>query len=207
MSDFPENFDSVTQPLLPENLGEAGAQAVKLLHEKGYEVHSGLTAEFAEQILLMSRETSIHEYCPKDQSERFANHSATKNWLSKKRAMFLLLKKVNNGVQLAGYGWSGAGHSSEVPGGATTFALRIGEAHQGQGLAAPFSQAIIAATAAQYGAKDFWLETWASNSGAVHVYHKVGFVNVAEQPGERQQSNGEKVSDTRIYMSLPNSLL
>jgi ribosomal protein S18 acetylase RimI-like enzyme len=129
---------------------------------------------------------------------------ATEQWLTKQRAVFLLM---DQGGQLAGYGWVGASESELVPGGETTFALRIGEAGQGQGLATPYTQAMLTGAAALFGAKQFWLETWASNQGAVHVYHKVGFVDVAQVSGERPTTSGGMVADTRLYMSLPDGLV
>lgn len=207
MTDFPDKFDETTQPL-PDDLGQAGNEAARQLAERGYEVRAGLTTELAGQILTMSQEPSIREYCPKDSGERFADLESTKRWLSKGRAMFLLLERSDGGkLDLAGYGWSGAASSRHVPDGEITFALRVGEAGQGQGLATPFSQLILSSTAILYGAKNIWLETWASNGGAVHIYHKLGFTDVDKQPDRRLLPDGGTADDTRLYMSLPNELL
>lgn len=202
MKDFPDKFDQGTSSL-PEELGQAGDEVATKLSERGFEVRVGLTPELADQVRVMSLEPSIREYCPKDCSHRFKDRAAAEHWLNKKRAMFVLLKDG----QLAGYGWAGPGTSTYAPGGQNTFAVRLGEAGQGQGLAAPFSWLIIAASAALYGARNFWLETWGSNGGAVHIYHKLGFETVDEQPDERPTKDGKLVADTRIYMSLPNELL
>lgn len=206
MTDFPDKFDETTHAL-PDNLGQAGQEAVQKLAERGYEVQVGLTPELADQILTMSKEPSIREFCPKDCSQRFADQAATEHWLGKKRAVFVLLKRQGEELSLAGYGWAGPGSSSHAPGGDNTFAVRIGEAGQGQGLAAPFSWLIIAASAVLYGARDFWLETWASNGGAVHIYHKIGFETVDEQADTRPTRDGQQISDTRVYMTLANQLL
>jgi ribosomal protein S18 acetylase RimI-like enzyme len=208
MSDFPDKFEETVRSLPVAGLGQAGEEAVQKLAERGYEVKVGLTPEYADQILTMSHEPSILEFCPKDSSERFTDRAAAERWLAKKRAAFLLFKKEDSGaLSLAGYAWTGAGSSSHAPGGEVTFAVRIGEAGQGQGLAAPFSWLTVAGSAALYGARDFWLETWASNGGAVHIYHKIGFETVAEEPDKRLVPSGDKVPDTRVYMSLPNELL
>ncbi len=208
MMDFPDSFADETQKLNQDLLDEADAAAARQMEERGYEVHVGLTPAFAEAIAVMAEEAGIREYCPKDLSERFTDRAAAERWLSKKRSTFLLLKRMDDGsLALAGYGWAGTGSNDHAPGGKTTFALRIGEIGQGQGLAAPFSRLIIAATAALYGAADFWLETWGSNGAAVHIYHKLGFETVDEEPGERHSPGGERVPDTRIYMLLPNRLL
>lgn len=206
MTDFPTTFDDEVRPL-PQGLGQAGDEAVKKLEERGYEVRVGLTEELADRITVMSQEPSIREFCPKDCTQRFADREAAGHWLSKQRVVFLLMKKEEGRLSLAGYGWAGPGVSSHAPGGKNTFAVRVGQAGQGQGLAAPFSWLIIAGTAVLYGARDFWLETWASNGGAVHIYHKIGFVTVDEQVDERSSRDGKTIADTRVYMTLDNSLL
>jgi len=206
MIPFPDGFMEATQKLPEVRLGEAGTQAVQKLASQGYEVHVGLTPEFAEAVSIMAREPSIREYCPRDSGERFSDRASTERWLSKKRSMFLLLKRTDDKLSLAGYGWSGAGSSPHVPGG-ITFAIRIGKAGRGQGLSTPFSWLIVAGSAILYGARDIWLETWATNAGAVHVYHKIGFITVAEKPDERLLPDGGAVPDIRVYMSLPNELL
>ncbi|HEY5442613.1 MAG TPA: GNAT family N-acetyltransferase [Candidatus Saccharimonadales bacterium] len=204
MSDFPTGFSDNPTPLQD---GTLDSQAAELLAGQNCEVRLGLTPAYAEQILAMSQEPGIREYCPKDSSERFTDRAAAEHWLSKQRAVFLLLKKSGDELQLVGYGWAGPGYNEHVPEGETTFALRNGEAGQGQGLAAPFSRQIIVASAALYDAQNFWLETWASNGAAVHIYHKLGFATVSQAPGERPAADGSKVADTRIYMRLPNQLL
>jgi ribosomal protein S18 acetylase RimI-like enzyme len=207
MMNFPNKFGETTGPL-PDGLGQAAAEAAQQLAGRGFEVRLGLTTEFAREISAMALEPSIREYCPRDSGERFADLESAGRWLSKGRAMFLLLKRSDNDkLSLAGYGWSGAVSSPKAPGGEITFALRIGETGQGQGLATPFSRLILSASAVLYGAKNIWLETWASNGGAVHVYHKLGFTDVAEALDRRPLPNGGTIADTRIYMSLSNDLL
>ncbi len=208
MIDFPTTLEATTQALPIEALGEAGQQAVRQLAERGYEVRVGLTPELADQIAAMAREPSIREFCPNDYGGRFADRASTELWLSKRRATFVLVNKSDSDdLRLIGYGWVGLGSSPHVRGGEATFAIRIGEAGQGQGLATPFAKLIVDGSAAIYGAKNMWLETWQSNGGAVHVYHKIGFVDVNQEPSQRLSSNGEKIADTRLYMSLPNELL
>lgn len=202
MIPFPDHYDDALQAVPVEQMSEAGQQAVASLQGKGYEVQTGLTPEYADAIAAMSREPSIKEYCPKDSSERFTTRETTAQWLSKKRATYLLLQVLDNGEkQLAGYGWVGAKQTSQVPGGATTFSLRVGENHQGKGLATPFACALLAAAEAVYDAPHMWLETWASNAGAVHIYQKLGFTQVAEKADERPSVSGQMVADTRLYMT------
>lgn len=200
MSGFPNSFASQTQPLTADMFRGVYSEAAEELAQKGYEVCVGLTEEYADAIAEMSLQPSIKEYCPKDSSGRFASREATAEWIKKGRAVFLLVKSDDK--SLAGYGWVGSGTSAHVPGGETTFALRVGEQSQGQGLATPFSRLILAGSDVLYGAKKLWLETWQSNAGAVHIYHKVGFEDVHQHAGERATQNGGILTDTRLYMSL-----
>jgi hypothetical protein len=205
MSNFPTELDNGVRELPLERLGETGRQAAASLAEKGFKVVSGLTPEYLQPITAMAREPAMREYTPKDLAERFTNLDAARRWQSKGRLMFLLLKEEGNVV--AGYGWAGPGTSNKVPYGQTTFAVRIGQAGQGQGLAAPFSQLIILGSAVICGAEDYWLETWQSNGAAVHTYHKIGFKDVASEASSRITAQGENISDTRLFMDLDNSVL
>jgi ribosomal protein S18 acetylase RimI-like enzyme len=205
MPDYPMEFSDKLQNLS----SDMASASVDHISSRGFEVRLGLTPEYAEQIIKMAREPAIQEYCPNDIGSRFADMQATVQWLSKGRAVFLLLTKAesgNDGV-LAGYGWVGQGDTAHVPDGETTFAIRIGEIGQGQGLAEPFSRLMIEAATNLFSAKNIWLETWASNGAAVHVYHKVGFEDVASEASERPTADGGRVADTRLYMSLPNEKL
>lgn len=201
------SFSDKTTKISSDNLGPKAQAFWQQLSSQGLEVHMGMTTEVAKQILAMSGEPAIREYCPKDLSERFRNQAAAEKWLAKGRAFFMLYKRSGDRLVPLGYGWTGPAASQQVPAGQTTFALRIAEAGHGQGLAAPFSWVVIAVSAQLYGLEDFWLETWASNGAAVHIYHKLGFEDVTEVPSQRPRPSGESVQDTRIYMDLANQLL
>jgi RimJ/RimL family protein N-acetyltransferase len=208
MSNFPDTFVEETLPLTKAIVGESSAEAFDKLAHAGYEVHAGLNPEYASAIIEMALDPAIREYCPNDSGSRFKDQAAVEAWLGKKRGTFLLLKKESKGgLVLVGYGWAGDAVSSHVPGGETTFAIRIGKAGQGQGLAVPFAQMIVAGAAILYGAQKMWLETWGSNAGAVHVYHKIGFKDVDQQDDHRPTNDGETIADTRIYMSLADEFL
>ena len=202
MIPFPDSYDNELRPLPAEQMSEDGRAAIESLKTKGYEVQAGLTPEYADAIAAMALEPSIKEYCPNDSGSRFINRQTTADWLSKKRATFLLLHKSDNGqLELAGYGWVGAKQNLLISGGETTFSLRVSENHQGKGLAAPFSVSMLSAATAIYGAKHMWLETWESNGGAVHIYHKIGFTDVASKQEERPTATGQMVADTRLFMT------
>lgn len=206
MSDLPTSLASAARKLSFEGLGPNGQSAAERLKSAGFEIRRGLTPEYADQVLKMSKEPAIKEYCPKDSAERFSNRDAAAKWLAKGRAFYVLLKKDGADGQLAGYGWAGPGLNSHVAGGEVTFAVRIGLAGQGQGLAAPFSWLIIADAASEYGLRKFWLETWASNGAAVHIYHKLGFEDTDQVASERRRPDGTTIEDIRIYMSLADKL-
>lgn len=201
--EFPERLDEQTIPIDQQVQDSLSREALAQLQQKGFVVHSGLTAAYADAITVMAQEPAIKEYCPNDSLYRFTDRAAVERWLTKRRAVFLLLKQDAAGLQLAGYGWSGLEASDHVPDGRTTFAIRIGQLGQGQGLATAFAQIIINASVSLYGASNFWLETWASNTAAVHVYQKIGFQQLDEVSSERA-SHGGTIPDTRLFMTLPN---
>jgi GNAT superfamily N-acetyltransferase len=135
---------------------------------------------------------------------------AVEAWLSRQRLTFLLFKReVDGGLSPAGYGWIGIKDSSHVPNGQATFSLRVSEKHSGKGLAAPFSTVAIMASAAVFGVHGIWLEAWTSNGAAVHIYHKVGFVDVDAISEERSTTleGGGTIQDERLFMRFPNELL
>jgi ribosomal protein S18 acetylase RimI-like enzyme len=203
MSSFPTVFSEHLKPIDPQTLDTPGQEALKSLETKGYEVLVGLTPMYAEMVKQMSLEPSIRAYCPKDCAKRFADLPSTEAWLLKGRSAMLLFKKHDNGSEeLAGYGWSGLETNEHTPGGETTFALRVSESNQGQGLASPYAQVILSATRSLYGAEKFWLETWASNAGAVHVYEKLGFQLVDQVDSQRPLPDGSETPDRRLYMVL-----
>ena len=124
-------------------------------------------------------------------------------WLSKGRVLVTIWQDE----KIVGYGWAGNGTSARVESGENTFAIRLGSAASGKGLATHFARLIVEATSILFGLKDIWLETWQSNGGAVHIYHKIGFIDVAEEKSTRKKADGTEVEDVRLYMTLPNENL
>lgn len=208
MSSFPIDFSTTTTAVNSDYLDDESKLALKLLSVKGYEVHRELTGDFAKEIIKMALEPSIKEYCPNDSGKRFASLDSTAAWLTKHRAAYLLIKRDDMaGLTLAGYGWAGSSTSSHVPEGETTFSLRLGESGQGQGLATSFARIILFDSAKTYDAKKYWLETWESNAGAVHIYKKLGFKEVDRQKDMRPTNSGQEIADMRLYMYLPDEIL
>lgn len=189
------------------SLSEAGKAYYQRVKDAGFDIYYGLNEDAAKQIITLALEPAIKEFCPNDSGKRFKDLDALQEWLLKGRIVVLLTKKENDAIKIVGYGWVGAASSPYVKEGKATFAIRIGEGGQGQGLGTPFAELIVEVAANVFNVNDIWLETWQSNAGAVHIYHKIGFVDVASEPGKRKSANGSEVDDVRLFMSLPNSAL
>ncbi|MFZ1248820.1 MAG: GNAT family N-acetyltransferase [Candidatus Saccharimonadales bacterium] len=198
MKPFPTEYVPSVATLQSDELSDAGKRAFETLAARGYAVTLGLTKAAAAKIQEIARQDSIREYCPNDVGSRFRDEAGTTTWLGKGRAVFLLVESATG--EIAGYAWGGAAQTSHIPGGETTVALRLSEKHQGKGLATPYLAVAVDATQQLYGAKNLWLETWASNTGAVHIYEKIGFTQVASEPSTRPTINGTLTPDTRLYM-------
>ncbi|MGH7239282.1 MAG: hypothetical protein ACREHG_04345, partial [Candidatus Saccharimonadales bacterium] len=78
MSDLPRDFLSTTESLGVGELGTQCDEALTLLDDKGYEVRLGLTPDYANQIIALSKDPSIAEYCPDDRNIRFRDQAAAK---------------------------------------------------------------------------------------------------------------------------------
>jgi len=201
-------FVAKTKLLSSKQLSPLGQAALSTLREKGYTIGVGLPEDMIGSIRKMAQESSIQEYCLNDSTNRFKNKAAAAHWLSHGRVVFLLFRQTENGKkELAGYGWVGTKTHSRVAGGQATFAVRIGEAHQGLGLATPYTRAMLDAAIRVFDFNHLWLEAWASNANAIHVYQKLGLRVVAEQSDTRIRPNGEQVPDNRLYMELAGPLL
>ncbi|QQS19555.1 GNAT family N-acetyltransferase [Candidatus Saccharibacteria bacterium] len=200
MKPFPTTYSESSAAVEADSLTEKGQIAQKKLAEAGYEVRLGLTETDAATIQQLALEPSIIEYCPNDCDSRFRDKKGTTNWLSKGRAVFLLVEKATG--DLAGYAWAGESQSDHVPDGKVTVAVRLSERHQGKGLATPYLAVVLDATIHLYDADNLWLESWASNTGAVHIYQKLGFTLVASVPSTRPTATGSLTPDTRLYMTL-----
>lgn len=180
--------------------------AVKELNERGFGVLVGLSEKQWPQILKLANQPHIKKYCPNDCTDkRFASLESTRKWLASGRAVFMLTRTEDKN-NVIGYGWVGTKATAEVPGGETTFAVRLGEQALGQKLSEPFSRAIIDVSNKMFGLKNFWLETWASNGGAVHAYQKLGFELVSQREDKRAEGN-DVIDDTRLFMTLSNENL
>lgn len=202
MKAFPIGFTDEVE-VLGADYDEPTNSAIDDLAERGFIILHGLSTELQPQIYAMAREKHIREYCPRDcTEERFGTIESTAKWLSTGHAFFMLAKKTDNGFKVVGYGWSAPKETEKVPGGRTTFAVRLGEDGLGQRLSLPFCKVIIGATAGIYGVDSFWLETWASNAGAVHLYGELGFKKVEEVKSLRPTVDGPDIPDTRLFMSL-----
>jgi ribosomal protein S18 acetylase RimI-like enzyme len=203
---FPSKLDTELHDLQVDLLSGKARSCAEELHSKGYKVVQGITKDYASKIAELTKQYSIREYCPKDAQERFKDLESLEHWLIKGRAFYMLIwTDSERNEEVAGYGWLGGRTNPHIPGGETTFSLRLSELHQGKGLAAPFSILLLEAGQKTYGTPNLWLEAWKTNGGAVHIYHKLGFIDVAEEQEMRPTASGGTTSDTRIFMKYPES--
>jgi hypothetical protein len=200
MANFPNTYAEKLQ-YLPADLGEDGNAARERLAEKGFVVVAGLTHHMAGAVSAAASQKHIVEVCPKDPTEkRFGTEESTEKWLGKGggRGVMLLAKPIGKGalemavegdpkalekLRLAGYGWEGYEKSEKIPGVDTTFAVRITEEGLGNKASADFTTAIVAGSAALYGAENVWLETYGWNLPANKAYKQAGFDQVTTPDG------------------------
>lgn len=200
MKRFPTILAEKTTVLLPENVDQRSAEALKQLAERGFHIQLGITEADIPALQELSVQTSILKYCPRDCTERFKDEPTIREWLHKERLAFLL-KETATGA-LAGIAWTGPGTSPHIMGGKLTGGLRLSEDFQGKGLATPFLSTSLSYTRAYYSSDLLWFECWQSNAGAVHIYQKLGFETVKTEPGQRITPSGTSEPDTRVYMLL-----
>lgn len=229
---FPTEFASELEPL-PMCISEAADAAIERLAERGFKVLRGLTTEAAAQVRPITLQQSIGHNCHKDRGvTRFATEGSTATWLTKGipdgrhgrdfYGLYLLGEDPEN-LTMAGYGWTGPElcdvfanlleNQSDISvtsvdpylleSANVTWAERISEEFQGQGLAAPFGTLITAGTRHfNPGVETIWLDTWGSNGPAFPTYSKIGFVYVpeADHPAIHQTANGDRFDDVRLHM-------
>lgn len=200
MNVFPTTLNDQTVWLDHTSLTDDGTTMLQFLHDKGYRIQVGLTEEDAQKLSVISLQPSIRNYCPNDSTKRFTSLEATRQWLMKGRVAFLLKEQTSGDI--AGYGWSGRGTNEHIAEGTLTAALRLNEQYQGNGLATPFLAVILNYTTKHYSNEVIWLEAWASNAGAVHIYEKLGFKLVNSSPSTRVTDTGNTIEDTRLFMLL-----
>ena len=205
---YPTSFSENLIDIREFELSEHGSVAAEKLAVSGFYVSAGLRRRDVPEIGRLASSDPIREYCPNDYSpSRFLTEASTQEWLIKEREVFQL-RSIGSGV-LAGYGWTGPDKHKLVPGGDTTFALRVSPEFAGRGLGTPFTGAILAGSIALFGDRKIWLETWESNAKAVKTYMRNGAKLIAAVDGTRptltpteDAVDGSRLIDTRLYMSF-----
>ena len=200
MKRFPSDFAPEPVYLRPDQTDGKIREALQTLAEKGFRIQIGLTRADTAPLQELSVQASIRKYCPKDCTERFKDVPTIEHWLTKERLVFLLKETATD--ELAGIAWTGPGTSPHISGGKLTGGVRLSEHFQGLGLATPFLTAALTYTRENYSDDLLWYECWQSNSGALHIYQKLGFQIVQTEPGQRVTPDGSHESDTRVYMKL-----
>ena len=187
---FSETLSPVDKPYVPCTINNAN-----------FGVFFGLREQDTADISPIAASAAVREFCPKDISSRFGNVEMAERWVAKGRTMFQLRELGRGG--LAGYGWTGLETSPEIPGGDTTFAVRLAPEFAGRGLATPFTRAIVAGSSALHGG-NIWLETWGSNTAAVRTYVHAGAQLVTTRDATRPTLNpgDREIDDTRRDVRL-----
>lgn len=195
MTEYPTYIHDEVQPL-PPSIDQAELNGRRLY------VIRCLTHALAEQLVELSRQPHIAEYCPNDAAERFASMESVKVWQSKGRLCLPLVRQLGAyNYELAGFAWTGPGRPAEyepdLSGLQTTFAVRIYESALGQGNALPYVKTVVTANELLHDNSGLWLEAWKDNASAIRTYEKAGFEHATEAPGMR---SGAPAS--RVFMRL-----
>ncbi len=180
--EFPNAFTEESTDLREVSMSERGADALQLLHDKGFYIVAGLQKADVPEIMDIARDPMVREFCPND-VRRFSEPEA---WLAKGRAAFLM--RAIDTEDLVGYSWSGIEQCDELPDHPVTTAFRSMAKGTGLGLVIVTEESTRALHGANLG---IGLETWASNTGAVKTYMRAGAQLMATSSEERNALTGE----------------
>ena len=163
----PQTLSNSLHSIDQSKLSDSGKAFYQKILDRGFDIKFELDETAAKQIIKLSLEPAIKEFCPNDSGKRFKDIDSLKQWISKGRIVVLLTKQVDNNTEVVGYGWVGEGESMYVETGKATFAIRIGEAGQGQGLGTPFAALIVEVAASEYGINLVWIGEKAPSATSV----------------------------------------
>jgi hypothetical protein len=221
-AEIPMSFVDELHHVTPQDvMRTALGQADNLinLERRGLVVVAGLRPVDVAALSEIALQPGTVEYCRNDAVQRWGDEAMAEKQLAKDggRAVFRLVSPDSELTY--GFGWTGkAGeHESSITGCKNTFAIRLHERAQGQGLAMPFSMAIVAGSMAVYGMRGIGLETWGSNSKATRAYRDAHAAFMGSEYAARptrimgpgvfpKEYNGEILphrNDVRIYMQYP----
>lgn len=208
---YPDTFTRELVPLDPHGLSEAGQRALGQLHIEGFDVEVGLRRRDVADIAAIANQEAVREFCPNDLEKRFGDEQMAEAWLAKNGGRGVFLLRHMGERALAGYGWTGAEITPELPDCETTFALRLSEEVAGRRLGTPFTTAIVSGSMAVFGTTRTGLETWASNTRAVRTYARAGTQLVTSRDDKRptlrpapNETEGMR-RDTRLFMVFPQT--
>lgn len=163
-------------------------------------IATGHDQSLIEQLISKSKEAKILKFTSKDAEQRFGNIEMYEKWNKKGRTLHWLLGENND---LAGVIWYGESKFpldvsiAEIP--KETFAIRIYDGYSGHGLAVPFMEQSLQIAANEkrqnkQNINGIWLQTDLDNPAAIHVYSKLGYVEVGRD-------------DTRVTMVLTSTII
>ncbi|HEX7368481.1 MAG TPA: hypothetical protein VF261_02395 [Candidatus Saccharimonadales bacterium] len=198
---IPAGFVTAPEVLLPppQQVGYAGALAVRNLAEHGYIAALGLSEGLRDKIAAVAHQEFIRENCWKDEGpKRFGTLESAGQWLGKNggRAMVTINRVPERqgpislsqlpglsvaDTVLAAYGWLGREPNKHIPGADVTTAYRVSEEFRKEGLGWVTGVLVVGTAVNRYGLppERMSLDVWDSNSPAKLLYMKLGFAERA----------------------------
>lgn len=153
------------------------------LEDKGLQVYRGWDGTLRDQLVIASCQSHILQYTPGDAERRFTTAEAADAWYHEHdRVVYSLGQKA----MLAGLIWYGNSPDKNLDAD-YTFAIRMYEASQGQGLARSFLEAAHSDFRQHtHNERNVWLSTSADevkNAAALRLYRNAGYNTVNEADG------------------------
>lgn len=150
-------------------------------------IKRGLTKAQIQQLINFAQTDALVRKFTSDQ-DRFKNKAAYNQWREKDRTIYSLVDNQDNLVGIIWFGEKELPKNSKYK---VTFAVRLYPPVRGRGLAATFVRTIFSHHFAtdeykKLNSRGVWLETVRTNERAVHLYDKLGFVQIT-LPDERDK--------------------
>lgn len=219
MPHFHDSFVEQPHYIEPNEMPPEQQEPFVELDRKGFVVVAGLRRSDVPEITEIAGQPGTREFCPRDLTERWGSEEMIEAQLARKPRGVIRLEHQKS-QQTAGFGWTGYADEKErkYTGASITFAIRINEQFGGNGLATPFTRAIVYSSRKFFGATAIGWETWASNNKAVNAYIRAGAALTRAVNSKRPTldttfpvaTEGDHVGkhirpDTRLYMRAPES--
>jgi hypothetical protein len=164
---------------LPDRLAEEGLEII-VADAKD------VPEEYIRQIITKSRQPHVMKFEGHEDAEgRFKDLAAYKEWASKDRVVYLLIRKGGKeAAEVGGIAWFGKRENRLIdPSYGLTFGIRLYEGCVGKGLAVPFMRATHDDLKRFYPNQAIWLDFAEENIAARKAYSKFGYIDLTEADG------------------------